>query len=51
MKLFEVKKNGKIYFQTDYKECTPDTGILKSMKKSGYKVYYNGRMWKDGKNG
>lgn len=46
MKLLEIKKDGKTYFQTDSKECIPPDDILKSMKKSGHKVYYNGRIWK-----
>lgn len=47
MYLIEVKKDGKTYFQTDYKECIPPNEILKQMKKSGYKVYLNGKIWKE----
>lgn len=46
MKLLEVKKDGRTYFYTESKECIPPVEILKSMKKSGYKVYYNGKIWK-----
>lgn len=46
MKLLEIRKEGTTYFQTDHKDCIPDADILKSMKKSGYKVYYNGKIWK-----
>lgn len=39
MKLLEVKKDGKTYFHTDFKECVPNKNDLKLMKKSGYKIY------------
>lgn len=44
--LIEVKKEGKTYFRTDSKECIPDKEDLISMKKAGYKLYMNGKIWK-----
>lgn len=47
MKLFEVRKDGKLYMSTEYKECIPEERILKSMKSAGYKPYINGKLWKE----
>lgn len=49
MKLFEVKKENKTFMSTEYEECIPSVEVLKSIKQAGYKVYVNGRVWKENK--
>lgn len=49
MDLLEIRKDGKVYMHTSFKECIPPNEVLKSMKKAGYKVYMNGKIWKDKK--
>lgn len=36
--LFQVSKDGRIMFQTEYQECVPSDDEIKAMKKSGYMV-------------
>lgn len=36
--LFQVSKDGRIMFQTEYCECVPSDDEIKSMKKAGYRV-------------
>lgn len=36
--LFQVSKDGKIMFQTEYQECVPSDDEIKAMKKAGYRV-------------
>jgi hypothetical protein len=36
--MFQVLKDGKIYFQTKYPECVPPEEQIKAMKKAGYKI-------------
>lgn len=36
--LFQVSKDGKVMFQTEYQECVPSDGEIKTMKKAGYRV-------------
>lgn len=47
MSLFEVKKDGKTYISTDSKDAIPEKNVLREMKKSGYKIYINGKLWRD----
>ena len=35
---YEIIKDGKIMFQTDYEECLPPKEILKEMKNAGYEL-------------
>lgn len=36
--LFQVLKDGKVMFWTNYKECIPDDETINAMKKAGYKI-------------
>ena len=36
--LFQVSKDGKIMFHTEYQECVPSDDEIKAMKKAGYRV-------------
>lgn len=49
MKLLEVKKDGRTFMATEYEECIPSNNVLKSIKNAGYKVYLNGKVWKEKK--
>lgn len=49
MRLIEVKKDGKTYIFTEAKECIPSSEVLNSMKSAGYKVYYEGKIWREKK--
>lgn len=49
MKLLEIRKDGKTFMETEYKECIPTNEVLKSIKSAGYKIYLNGKVWKEKK--
>ena len=45
--LFEVRKDGKIMMSTRYKEAAYDKRTRASMRKAGYKLYLNGKPFKE----
>lgn len=49
MHLFEVRKNGKTLQYTDDRKSIPTEKVLREIKNAGYKVYVNGKVWKDTK--
>lgn len=51
VKLLEVKKDGRTFMATEYEECIPSNDVLKSIKNAGYKIYINGKIWRDKVNG
>ena len=36
--IFEVWKDGKIHFRTEYESCVPTEQTQRSMKKAGYRI-------------
>ena len=36
--LFQVSKDGKVMFHTEYQECVPSDDEIKAMKRAGYLV-------------
>ena len=46
---YEIIKDGKIMFQTDYEECLPPKEILKEMKNAGYILKNNSSSKQKGK--
>lgn len=40
--MFQVIKNGKVMFWTDYESCIPPDELIKEMKKAGYKIKIKG---------
>lgn len=36
--LFQVIKDGKVFFWTTHPECVPNEDEIKAMKKAGYKI-------------
>lgn len=36
--LFQVSKDGKVMFHTEYQECVPSDDEIKAMNKAGYRV-------------
>lgn len=47
--MFQVIKNGKVMFWTDYESCIPTDELIKEMKKAGYKIKIKGEK-QNGKN-
>jgi len=45
--LFEVKKDGKVYMSTKSEKCIPDKETRKQMRAAGYKLYKDGKVFKD----
>lgn len=46
---FEVRdRKGRTVFQTEHKECIPDRKTRKSMKEHEYKLFLNGKPYKEG---
>lgn len=44
--LFEVKKDNKRMMYTEHEECIPPISIIKKLKAAGYKVLFNGKVYK-----
>lgn len=47
--IFEVKRNGKTLFYTEHESCIPDKEERDAMRKSGHKLYLDGKIYKEGK--
>ena len=45
MATWQVKKDGKSYFKTEYDECMYPPDIVKSMIKAGFKIYKDGKPY------
>lgn len=41
--IFEIRRNGKTVMRTESERCIPDRETLKSMVRSGYKLYRDGK--------
>ena len=46
---FEVKRNGVVVFSTEYKSCIPDKDERDALRKSGHKLYLDGKLYTEGK--
>lgn len=46
---FEVKKNGKPIMHTESRTCIPDRETRDHMRKAGYKLYLDGKLFKEAK--
>lgn len=46
---YEIIKDGKLYCSYDDDRLHYDESTLKNMKSAGYKVYINGKLWKESK--
>ena len=44
---FEVKKDGKVVMQTIEENCIPDKDTRDSMRRAGYKLYLDGKTYKE----
>lgn len=44
--LFEVYRDKKRMWFTEYKECIPSTETIKNLKADGYKVLLDGKVYK-----
>ena len=44
---FEVKKNNKTVMQTIEESCIPDKEERESMRRAGYKLYLDGKIYKE----
>ena len=44
---FEVKKNGATLMQTEEENCIPDKETRDDMRKAGYKLYLDGKIYKE----
>lgn len=45
--IFEVKKNNKTVMQTIEENCIPDKEIRDDMRRAGYKLYLDGKIYKE----
>ena len=45
----EVKKDGKIVMQTIEGSCIPDKETREHMRRAGYKLYLDGKIYKEKK--
>lgn len=45
--IFEVKKNNKTVMQTIEENCIPDKGTRDDMRRAGYKLYLDGKIYKE----
>ena len=36
--VFEIYKNGKTYFKTEYESCVPSVRTQQSIRKAGYRI-------------
>lgn len=48
---FEVKKDGRTYAAFDDRKMMYPDEIIKTMKQNGYKIYEDGRIWKEKRKG
>lgn len=46
---FEVKRNGMIVFVTDHEGCIPNREQRDQLRKSGHKLYKDGRIFTEAK--
>lgn len=44
---FEVKKDNRVIMQTEQKGCIPDRAERDILRKAGYKLYIDGKMYKE----
>jgi len=44
---FEVKRNNITVFQTDSEKCIPDKETRAAMRKTGHKIYKDGKIFKE----
>ena len=44
---FEVKKDGKTKMQTDEESSIPDRETREQMRRAGYKLYLDGKIYKE----
>ena len=50
-KQYTIRKNGRVYAQSDFPNCGYDTATLREMQKAGYVLYQNGKRVKIGGRG
>ena len=46
---YEIKKDGKVIVSYDDERCHYSVETLRNMRQNGYKLYIDGKMWKDEK--
>lgn len=44
---FEVKKNGRVVMQTTEKTCIPNRETRECLRRAGYKLYLDGKIYKE----
>lgn len=44
---YEIRKNGVICMSYDDERCHYSVDTLRSMRQNGYKLYIDGKLWKD----
>ena len=45
--IFEIKKDNRTVFQTIEENCIPDKEERECMRRAGYKLYLNGKIYKE----
>lgn len=46
---FEVKKDGVLKMHTEHEDCIPDAKTRAQLRKAGYKLYLDGKLFKEKK--
>lgn len=46
---FEVRRDNRILARTDSSACIPDRKRRDELRRAGYKLFLDGKLWKEGK--
>ena len=46
---FEVIRDGRVVARTDHDECIPDRKRRDDLRRAGYKLILDGKVWREGK--
>ena len=49
MKRFEVRRDGRVMAWTEHKECIPPKERRDELRKAGYRLLLDGKIWKENK--
>ena len=47
MKRFEVQRDGRVMAWTEHKECIPPRERRDELRKAGYRLFLDGKIWKE----
>ena len=50
MTRFDVRRDGRVMACTEHKECIPPRERRDELRKAGYRLFLDGKIWKENKN-